>query len=160
MAKSWNLKLGDKEYTIGQTRNCWIVNGVKYPQKECLTFKKYFIFSEYKLPIPDAEVHMVTGKAGWVLVVDGKYLDSGKLYRRVESIPAWAWVFVVLSLSPMAAGGAIGGACGGAGAWMTIVACGNPENSTKKKIASSTAILVCTWAVVLVLAGIIEVLFR
>lgn len=151
MQKKWNIKIADNKYVIEARRTEWIVNGVKYPKKECLTFSKYMLFKEYKLPISETDVYMVTGATSWDVIVDGKYLSTGQEYCRMQNIPIWAWVFVALNLF-LIVGGAIGGVFGALGALLTINTCANTKNSTIKKVLISILILVMAYILVYWLA--------
>lgn len=142
---NWNIKLGNEEYTIKQNMNNWIVNGIKHSKKECLAFSKLMVFKEYKLPIQGAEVLMVNSSWDWNVVVDGKYVKSGKPYQRLESIPNWSWIFVALNLILVFFKGLIPFACGMLGSILTLRICANQDLSILKKLIFSAAVTIIFW---------------
>ena len=93
------------------------------------------------------------------LVCDGRYAESGKAFIRARPVPTWTWVFVFLNVLIFffVAGGAIGGAFAGGGAYGCIAASRHSE-SRVKNILVCMALTIGCWVGAAVVAGYVYLL--
>lgn len=151
----WIIELGNKEYTISQNMRNWIVNGKEYSKKECLTFSKVKVFKEYKMPIPEAEVLIENSKGRWNIVVDGKYLNSGLSYHRLESIPIWSLMLFVLCLILMICEGLVSGLSILVSGFVILRICADKSYSVFKKFILIAVVIVAAIIIRVSLASLI-----
>lgn len=155
--KTWTIRTGDVSHEIKVNGgNVWI-DGERHKLRQLPRKQVMFIVCDYTLPIDGAEVLLAPGMFSPELVVDGVYVTTGAPYHRMERLPAWAYVFVVLNFVNLI-NGAIGGAMAFVGAFLTIRAAADPNRGTGTKVFISAVILLGCWVFVLVLAFLLALL--
>lgn len=156
--KPWVIQAGANQYEICIKGQKVLINGQAYPLKNITKVRKAAIFYEYHLPIEGAEVLMVTGIWAPELVVDGRYVASGKEYVALSKVPGWSYIFLVLHAINLI-NGAIGGALAVVGAFATMRVSCEQRLPTAMRVVISILILAACYIAVFVIAFILALLF-
>ena len=106
----------------------------------------------------DCQLVIIGRKAD--LAVDGVYLTSGQPYVPYQSLPGWAWIFLVLCILMCLTGGALPMGIGlGSAIW-----CGrtsvSPHLSTAMKVLTCVGITVLAWIALFTTALVVALLFQ
>lgn len=152
--KTQTIMVHGREHEI-RISGRWVeVDGQRHRMKDLPTRRIAAFFGETELPIPEARVLLVSGVWSPQLVVDGVYYQSQKPYRLSEKLPPWIYIFLALYVLGFffLVGGAIGGALAFLGAVTSMKVSMMPEYSTPVQISICCGILIATWAAALVIA--------
>lgn len=92
------------------------------------------------------------------LAKDGKYMNNDEAFTPAIPLPIWVWIFVVASLG-LFVGGAIGGGLG-AGAALGCLSVSRQNKPIAARIGICVAITAGCWIIYLLIAGLIEGIFK
>lgn len=101
--KDWHINIEGNEYHVVLERNIWsgrnklFINEI---QQELMTVQ----FQTYKgsdqiIYIGGKECRLVVIGNKADIVIDGVYVNSGKVYMPFEKMPVWSWFFIIASIA-------------------------------------------------------------
>lgn len=141
--KSHQFQIGSESYTVEWSSYKVKINGTVYKIRNLPIRRALWIPMEITLPIPNADVKLISGMVSMQLVVNGVNVQTGKPYEPIGKIPAWAYVAMALDLT-LILNGAIGALFAVIGIFMTarLTASSQMKNASKIVISFGYPILV------------------
>lgn len=151
MSKAWNVRVDDTAYTVKLKGSKVLVNNEEKKLKECV-IKKGWFQTDYEVNVGSKQALLVISSliGGTKLVIDGKDCATGEEYV-ANSVPKWAYVFMVLHLINFM-NGALGVLIAIVGCSITASISANRKFNTLVKILLDLVVLVLAYVVIFAIA--------
>lgn len=149
--KTWDITVNGINYHIDYKWRKVYINDEVYKFSNLKSSNKAFLFYEFYLPIPNAEVMLITGAASIQLIVDGKNAKTGREYHLRGELPKWSWIFIAIHLINLT-NGFFGYLSCIVGCYMTVYISSNKRLPTSARIFINLSILIVCYLLIFSIA--------
>ena len=154
----WECQYGDKNYSFSHEKligkHVLKIDGVPVEIKPSFINSLYFFGFDEPFNFGDKEARLVIEGKKPDIVIEGKYLSSGKQYI---ATPKWFMVFIILLFPLIIVGGALGGVFLAVGS-LLCKKVSRLDKSNTTRIALCVTISIGSWLAWLVIGVFIRVL--